>query len=98
MVASRPLERNLKPLWIGTALLLAVIVAIYGMGVLAPLIAPEGFDETNLDTRNARIVFDIFERLVAEQGRSVVVVTHDQEQAARALRQVRLVDGRIVHD
>lgn len=32
---------------------LAVIVAIYGMGILAPLIAPEGFDETNLDTRNA---------------------------------------------
>ena len=52
----------------------------------------------NLDTRNARIVFDIFERLVAEQGRSVVVVTHDQEQAARAPRQVRLVDGQIVHD
>jgi lipoprotein-releasing system ATP-binding protein len=52
----------------------------------------------NLDTRNARIVFDIFEQLVAEQGRSVVVVTHDQEQAARAPRQVRLVDGRIVHD
>jgi lipoprotein-releasing system ATP-binding protein len=52
----------------------------------------------NLDTRNARIVFDIFERLVAEQGRSVIVVTHDQEQAARAPRQVRLKDGRIVHD
>jgi predicted ABC-type transport system involved in lysophospholipase L1 biosynthesis ATPase subunit len=28
----------------------------------------------------------------------VVVVTHDQEQAARAPRQVRLKDGRIVHD
>jgi lipoprotein-releasing system ATP-binding protein len=52
----------------------------------------------NLDTRNARIVFDIFERLVGEQGRSVIVVTHDAEQAARAARQVRLVDGRIVHD
>ena len=52
----------------------------------------------NLDTRNARIVFDIFEHLVAEQGRSVIVVTHDAEQAARAARQVRLVDGRIVHD
>lgn len=52
----------------------------------------------NLDTRNARIVFDIFERLVAEEHRSVIVVTHDQEQAARAPRQVRLVDGRIVHD
>lgn len=52
----------------------------------------------NLDTRNARIVFDIFEGLVAEQGRSVVVVTHDQELAARAPRRIRLVDGRIVHD
>ncbi|WP_019015374.1 ABC transporter ATP-binding protein [Elioraea tepidiphila] len=52
----------------------------------------------NLDTRNARTVFDIFERLVADEHRSVIVVTHDQEQAARAPRQVRLVDGRIVHD
>ncbi|MFQ3623424.1 MAG: ABC transporter ATP-binding protein [Acetobacteraceae bacterium] len=52
----------------------------------------------NLDTANASTVFDIFARLVAEEGRSVVVVTHDPDLAARATRQVRLVDGRVVHD
>jgi lipoprotein-releasing system ATP-binding protein len=52
----------------------------------------------NLDTRNAAAVFDIFARLVAEEGRSVVVVTHDPELAKRATRRVHLVDGRIVSD
>ena len=50
----------------------------------------------NLDTQNARIVFDIFGRLAAEQGRTVICVTHDLELAALAHRQVRLVDGRVV--
>ncbi|WP_422369563.1 ABC transporter ATP-binding protein [Pelagibius sp.] len=50
----------------------------------------------NLDTRNARIVFDIFERLVDVEGRSVVTVTHDPDLAARAEMQIRIVDGRIV--
>jgi lipoprotein-releasing system ATP-binding protein len=52
----------------------------------------------NLDTRNAAAVFDIFARLAAEQGRAVVVVTHDQELARRTTRRVHLVDGRIVSD
>ncbi len=52
----------------------------------------------NLDTRNAAAVFDIFARLVAEQNRTVIVVTHDAELAARAGRRVHLVDGRIVSD
>ncbi len=52
----------------------------------------------NLDTKNASAVFDIFAALVASGGRSVVVVTHDQGLAARATRQVRLVDGRITND
>ncbi|QXM25157.1 ABC transporter ATP-binding protein [Elioraea tepida] len=52
----------------------------------------------NLDSRNAASMFDLFETLVAEHGRSIVVVTHDPALAARARRQVRLVDGRIVED
>jgi predicted ABC-type transport system involved in lysophospholipase L1 biosynthesis ATPase subunit len=43
-------------------------------------------------------MFDLFEQLVAEHGRSIVVVTHDRGLAERATRQVRLVDGRIVED
>ena len=52
----------------------------------------------NLDTRNAAAVFDIFASLVAEQKRTVIVVTHDAELAARAARRVHLVDGRVVSD
>ncbi len=52
----------------------------------------------NLDTRNASAVFDIFGALTREQGRTVIVVTHDAELARRATRRVHLVDGVIVSD
>jgi lipoprotein-releasing system ATP-binding protein len=52
----------------------------------------------NLDTKNAANVFTIFERLAAEEGRTVIVVTHDLELAARCRRRVHIVDGRIVSD
>ena len=52
----------------------------------------------NLDTRNAAAVFDIFARLAAEEGRAILVVTHDAELAKRANRRIHLVDGRIVSD
>ena len=50
----------------------------------------------NLDSKNGALVFDIFERLVAEEGRSVVTVTHDPGLAGRAKRRVHLIDGCIV--
>ena len=49
----------------------------------------------NLDTANARIVFDIFARLASSGERSVITVTHDLELATRASRRVHLLDGRI---
>lgn len=52
----------------------------------------------NLDTKNAAAVFDIFARLAREEGRAVLVVTHDAELARRATRRVHLVDGRITSD
>ena len=52
----------------------------------------------NLDTRNAAAVFDIFARLAAEEGRAILVVTHDAELAKRTNRRIHLVDGRIVSD
>jgi lipoprotein-releasing system ATP-binding protein len=52
----------------------------------------------NLDTKNAAAVFDIFARLVADGRRTVIVVTHDPNLAARAARRVHLVDGRVVSD
>jgi lipoprotein-releasing system ATP-binding protein len=52
----------------------------------------------NLDSRNARTVFEIFARMTAEQGRTVLVVTHDPDLAALTHRRIHLVDGRIVSD
>jgi lipoprotein-releasing system ATP-binding protein len=52
----------------------------------------------NLDSKNAEGVFQIFAALAAEQGRTVVMVTHDNDFAHRATRQVRLKDGRVVED
>ena len=52
----------------------------------------------NLDTKNAAAVFDIFAKLAAEEGRTVIVVTHDASLAARTTRRIHLVDGRIVSD
>ena len=52
----------------------------------------------NLDSRNARTVFDIFAQITAEQGSTVLVVTHDPDLAALTHRRIHLVDGRIVSD
>ncbi len=47
----------------------------------------------NLDTGTGQEVMALLERLNAEQGVAVVLVTHDREVAARARRQVRVRDG-----
>ena len=39
----------------------------------------------------------IIEGLNQKDGTTVVMVTHDQEKAARTQRIVRIFDGRIVH-
>ncbi len=52
----------------------------------------------NLDSVNARRVFDVFEHLVRDRGKTVVAVTHDVELATAAARQVQTLDGRIVGD
>lgn len=48
----------------------------------------------NLDSRTAGEIFDLFAELV-EQGKTLLVVTHDKELAKRAGRQVSLVDGEV---
>ncbi len=47
----------------------------------------------NLDTRTGAEVIGLLERLNAERGMAVVVVTHDPGIAARASRQVHMLDG-----
>jgi lipoprotein-releasing system ATP-binding protein len=52
----------------------------------------------NLDSRNAEVVFEVFARLAREQGRTILMVTHAGELAARMDRQITLKDGRVVGD
>jgi len=49
----------------------------------------------NLDSRTARAVVSLFERLV-EQGKTVLMVTHDMDLALRAGRLVHIADGLIL--
>ena len=51
----------------------------------------------NLDSASTEEVLGIFERLSAE-GRTVVLITHEDEVAAHARRVIRLRDGEIVTD
>ena len=47
----------------------------------------------NLDGENTRIVMDILRRLAHEEGRCVIVVTHDPEVAETADSVLRMKDG-----
>lgn len=49
----------------------------------------------NLDSKTAAAVFSVFEALAGE-GKTILMVTHDRELAARAERIVRLADGELV--
>jgi len=52
----------------------------------------------NLDSESVRRVLDLFVRLRAERGVTIVMVTHDQTVAAAADRVVQLIDGRIARE
>lgn len=52
----------------------------------------------NLDTHTSQEIMDIFTRLNAEEGITIVLVTHEPDIAEYAKRLVRFVDGNIVHD
>jgi putative ABC transport system ATP-binding protein len=51
----------------------------------------------NLDSKSAEVVFHLFETL-AQTGKTILMVTHDNDLAARAQRTIRLADGRIVDE
>ena len=52
----------------------------------------------NLDSHTSQEIMDIFTRLNAEDGITIVLVTHEPDIAQYAKRLVRFVDGHIVHD
>lgn len=49
----------------------------------------------NLDSRNAQIVFSILEKLNAD-GKTICLITHDQDYANKARRQFHIKDGHLV--
>ncbi len=51
----------------------------------------------NLDPKSAQMVFDIFQKLVTE-GKTIMMVTHDKELAAKVSRQIEIVNGNITKD
>jgi putative ABC transport system ATP-binding protein len=51
----------------------------------------------NLDTSSGEEVLGIFERL-SEEGRTIVLITHEDEVAAHAHRVIRVRDGLIIAD
>ncbi|MEM7331895.1 MAG: ABC transporter ATP-binding protein [Chloroflexota bacterium] len=52
----------------------------------------------NLDAKTAAQVFDLFLQLVEEQGKTMLMVTHDKQLADRIPRKIEIVNGRIAHD
>ena len=51
----------------------------------------------NLDSKSTAEVLDVFDDMNT-QGRTVVMITHEDDVAARAKRVIRLIDGEIVED
>ncbi|MEZ4719536.1 MAG: ABC transporter ATP-binding protein [Caldilineaceae bacterium] len=51
----------------------------------------------NLDSRTADAVFHLFEELI-NAGKTILMVTHDEDLAHRATRLVTIADGRIIQD
>jgi putative ABC transport system ATP-binding protein len=52
----------------------------------------------NLDTKTGEIVLGTFQRLNKEQGRTIILITHEMEVAEHADRIINIRDGLIVED
>ena len=49
----------------------------------------------SLDSVTAEHIFEVFEHLITERGKTIVMVTHDQSLAPRFSRTLRIVDGEL---
>lgn len=52
----------------------------------------------NLDSRTAGDVFDLFTKLVEQEGKTMLMVTHDKELAKRVPRSIEINNGKITRD
>jgi putative ABC transport system ATP-binding protein len=51
----------------------------------------------NLDTATGQAIIDLLFELNTQNGTTLVLVTHDEQLAARCRRTLRLVAGRLAH-
>lgn len=49
----------------------------------------------SLDSLTADHIFEVFEHLVTDQGKTIVMVTHDESLKSRFTRTLRIVDGEL---
>ena len=71
-------------------------VAIARALINDPLIIMGDEPTGNLDKKNSEIVFNIFQELSQEYNQALLIVTHDNEFAARTNRIIEMEDGRII--
>ena len=71
-------------------------VAIARAMINDPLIIMADEPTGNLDKKNGEIVFETFKQLAEVYHQSLLIVTHDNEFAARTHRIIEMEDGRII--
>ncbi len=52
----------------------------------------------NLDSKSSIEIMEIFKKLNEEKGLTTIIVTHEPDIASFGKRQIRFLDGKIVHD
>lgn len=72
-------------------------VAIARALVMNPSVILADEPTGNLDTKTAHEIMEVFSAL-NKQGKTIVLITHEEDIAACAKRHIRLVDGKIVKD
>jgi lipoprotein-releasing system ATP-binding protein len=71
-------------------------VAIARALINDPLIIMGDEPTGNLDSKNTKIVFDIFQELSKNYGQTIIAVTHDDDFASKSDRIIELKDGEVV--
>lgn len=71
-------------------------VAIARALINEPLLIMADEPTGNLDKKNSQIVFDIFQELAEDFKQTLLMVTHDNEFAARTNRIIEIEDGQII--
>lgn len=72
-------------------------VAIARALVTKPAILLADEPTGNLDSTTSIEILDLFDDLKKE-GQTIIMVTHEPDIASRCLRQIRLLDGRVIED